>query len=221
MPAVLAYGRAPVWWCAVLVARKEGWRGAWEECWRAARENCWRAVRQECWRPAPWLRPATAAMAMADGSSCRQLVCGRETVCQRDRSILKSPVTLACPTILTRHFPRSAAHPEPVCLSRSVRDTRAPSRAPDADRKMPVRILIVNPQWPVCFQSLRPARSCSCAAADPVLKTPSGSIPPRHYPFINHDCEPPRGRELHDSGLFSSFNRQVSAPGPGRQLVRS
>ena len=73
-------------------------------------------------RQGPAARRASAvSKAVADGGSCRQQACGRETVCQRDRSILKSPVTLARSGHL--HLPRTLDWQVPrslfVCLAPS------------------------------------------------------------------------------------------------------
>ena len=85
-------------------------------------------------------RAAAVSKAMADGGSCRQQACGRETVCQRDRSILKSPVTLArsghlyLPRSLDRQVPRSLF----VCLAPSgTQEPFGPPRATENARLNP------------------------------------------------------------------------------------
>ena len=65
---------------------------------------------------------AAGSTAVADGVSCQQLVCGRETVCQRVRSILKSPVTLARPDALACRLPLAGLRS--LFLVCSVRDSR-------------------------------------------------------------------------------------------------
>ena len=180
---------------------------------------CCRAVRASCLAAAPCWQTLAAAKARADGSSCQQLVCGRETVCQRDRSILKSPVTLACPHIQPAHFPRLAGPPEPVRLSRSVRDSRALSGGPSADRKMPVRALIVNPQWPAGFHRVRPACPGPAISAGTLLEIQAGSIPPRRYPFVNHIGEGLPERASHDGGQFPVTKPKGEHPGPSLPAV--
>jgi hypothetical protein len=86
-------------------------------------------VRVWWWTAARRWRSRAAWTAMADGGSYQQLACGRETVCQRDRSILKSPAHTrtpgysALPSSLDRQIPGAA------CSSRSVRDSGDPSGA--------------------------------------------------------------------------------------------
>lgn len=103
-------------------AARRGRAGHVAERWRAVPPR----VRAACRRCA-----AGVWKAVADGWSCRQQTCGRETVCQRDRSILNSPVTLVRPGhSKPASFPRLAGPKEPVYLLRSVRDSGPPSGRP-------------------------------------------------------------------------------------------
>ena len=124
---------------------------------------------------------------MADGGSCRQQACGRETVCQRDRSILKSPVTLArsghlhLPRSLDRQVPRSLF----VCLAPSgTQGPFGPPRGTENARLNPDSQPAKAGWFPQGSPSLVRGLSRSQRRG---LERPSCILSCRRFQFVNHD----------------------------------
>jgi hypothetical protein len=127
---------------------------------------------------------------MADGGSCRQQACGRETVCQRDRSILKSPVTLArsghlhLPRSLDRQVPRSLF----VCLAPSgTQGPLGPPRGTENARLNPDSQPAKAGWFPQGSPSLVRGLSRSQRRG---LERPSRILPRRRFQFVSHDFQP-------------------------------
>ena len=127
---------------------------------------------------------------MADGGSCRQQACGRETVCQRDRSILKSPVTLTrsghshLPRSLDRQVPRSLF----VCLAPSgTQGPLGPPRGTENARLNPDSQPAKAGWFPQGSPSLVRGLSRSQRRG---LERPSRILPRRRFQFVNHDSAP-------------------------------
>ena len=163
-------------------------------------------------RAAPPQRGASVSKAVADGGSCRQLACGRETVCQRDRSILKSPVTLARPERSACHFPQSAGPPGACSFALLRPGLRGPSRTPGAGRKMPVGTPLVNPQWRPDVHRVRPACPWPLPRSRTGLESRGCTIPPRRFQFVNHEWGLQTLPSLCDGVLRMSSDRQLAPP---------